>query len=335
MTKSIREILYLDFDKASSIRSQFEEGLTERIDEQTDREDKEELHANAGIPKLLEGGARTDLTKRRSTLEVRKLHHDILNFIERKLTDSRLITDFSDWNTEDATLDELRSSMRISPFIRASGQAEFEDYDRMEKFIENYEPIINVIRSSVLNSSEGYVSQKERLAEIHAQLKSASKPDRTRLHDERKKIEGSLNAIEEAAIKPVENELLQNISTIISGFYRERIILRITQNIRNSPIEVLCNLKRDSFTDQNIEHLLYGYGVYPDVDLSVFGVVTSMPNEEEQESSDDSNSPETITSAFRNVFRAFGQLDDHFRPVSFPHLMVHPIAIYREFTVEK
>src|SRR4051812_34408019 len=51
---SVRDLLYLDFDKAASIWSQFEEGLLERISETEDSGKDRTAGTKFGIPKLAE-----------------------------------------------------------------------------------------------------------------------------------------------------------------------------------------------------------------------------------------------------------------------------------------
>jgi hypothetical protein len=83
---TLRDLLYLDFDKAASIWSQFEEGLLKSIDvtEDTgkDRAAGTKFGLKFGVPGLADAQAEANLgvdyIQKRSTLQSKILHHDVL-----------------------------------------------------------------------------------------------------------------------------------------------------------------------------------------------------------------------------------------------------------------
>ena len=94
-----------------------------------------------------------------------------------------------------------------------------------------------------------------------------------------------------------------------------RINFRVYPFTNCPSFQVLCNLKRDCFVDSDLEHLMYGYGNRPNVPLAVFGLVTSLPPEDDPafdplaEFETDEALPERVAfeKAFRKMFGAIGR----------------------------
>lgn len=93
--EDVRDLLYLDFDKASSIWSQFEGGLRERVAVTDDDGKGQKAGVKFGIPKIAEATLGADYAQKRSTLETKILHHDVLNRVDDELSSCNLVFDVS------------------------------------------------------------------------------------------------------------------------------------------------------------------------------------------------------------------------------------------------
>jgi hypothetical protein len=128
----IRDLLYFDLDKASSLLSQFEWGLIDQISITQDETDSQSGGAKAGIPQIAEIDFGVDKQKKRSIFETKKLHHDILNRIETQLTQAELVVDLtSSLEKDENSADRIREVIGDKPYVKAQGWSVIEDYQRI------------------------------------------------------------------------------------------------------------------------------------------------------------------------------------------------------------
>ena len=91
----IRDVVYFDSEKASSIWSQFQWGRLESISVTEDSELDQKIGGALGIPKVAEASLERGQGEKRSILETRVLHHDLLNRVEALLFNAGLVVDLS------------------------------------------------------------------------------------------------------------------------------------------------------------------------------------------------------------------------------------------------
>ena len=140
-------------------------------------------------------------------------------------------------------------------------------------------------------------------------------------------------------VSKIDQWLLDGIQLWINTFMATRINFRIYPFESCPSFQVLCNLKRECFVDQDLEHLLYGYGSRPSVPLSVFGLITALPPKDGvlfdplKEFETAGALPERVAfeKAFRAMFGAMDELEAFVRFFRYPNVTVHPIAVYRTF----
>ena len=107
----IRDLLYLDFEKAASIWSQFEEGLPDRTSITQDVGKTQAAGAKLGVG-LAGANLGVDYIDKKSTLQSKTLHHDILSRVEQRLTKAGLVTDLSASLPEDeASPETIRTAL--------------------------------------------------------------------------------------------------------------------------------------------------------------------------------------------------------------------------------
>jgi hypothetical protein len=190
-----------------------------------------------------------DYPQKKSTLQSKTLHHDLLNRVEKRVLVAGLVTDLAGAvQPKDASPETIRSAIGTRPYLHAEGNSVLEDYRRILAIAEKFNEIIGFIMKATQETA------KESLA--YAEL---LKPQ----------------------LSPVDDWLVAGMRLFINTFMPSRINFRIYPFSSCPSFQVLCNLQRDCFLDSDLEHLLYGYGNRPNVPLAVFGLITSLPPKEQ------------------------------------------------------
>ena len=279
--KVIRDLLYLDFAKAASIWSQFDDGLLERTSTTDDVGKDRAAGAKVGIPGIAEANLGVDYLQKRSTLQSRTLHHDLLARVEARLVEAGLVTHLSEISNRESSAESIRSKIGDRPYVSAVGSSMLEDYRRMLGISERFNEIIEFLRrtaQATAKQNPQYVEMSRGLAELKAQLPSIGDRNlRAVAKDKIKKLDEQLEQATQPKISGIDDWLLQGVRSWISTFMATRINFRIYPFPECPSFQILCNLKRECFVDDDLEHLLYGYGTRPNVPLGVFGLITSMP----------------------------------------------------------
>lgn len=97
------------------------------------------------------------------------------------------------------------------------------------------------------------------------------------------------------------------------------------------------NLKAECILDRDTDNVLFHYGTKPNVELTVFGVVSSVPARESSETSlfsyaqstDSDPLSKQFAEAFSQIFQVIKPLEKIENFATFPNITVYPIAIYR------
>lgn len=341
--KTIRDLLYLDFDKAASIWSQFEEGLLERVSVTEDLGKDRTAGTKFGLPGVAEARLGVDYIQKKSTLQSKTLHHDLLNRVETRLVADELVTDLSNVSRDVTSVDAIRSAIGDRPYLRAEGNGVIEDYRRILAVSEKFNDIVQFIAKGSQETARKSPAYSELQNLITAQEVSAEHiPDRERRRAKKaeiKEMRQKLEQLLEPSLTTVDDWLIDGIRLFVNTFMSSRINFRIYP-FQNCPsFQVLCNLKRDCFVDSDLEHLLYGYGNRPNVPLAVFGLITSLPPQNPtsfdplREFLDDPRLAENAAfeQGFRTVFAGMEGLEAMVRFSRYPNVTVHPIAVYRSF----
>jgi hypothetical protein len=343
---TIRDLLYLDFEKAASIWSQFEEGLLERVSVTEDTGKDRTAGTKIGIPGIAEANLGVDYVQKRSTLQSRTLHHDLLNRVEDRLTNARLVTDLSATvSASESSAQRIRAAIGDRPYLRATGASVIEDYRRILAIGDKFNEIVGFISKAAqetLKKSPAYLELQQTIAA--ARETAGQAPDRNQRAVQKRRIRALERQAEESLqpqLSAVESWLIDGMRLWIDTFMSSRINFRIYPFPECPSFQVLCNLKRDCFVDSDLEHLLYGYGNRPNVPLAVFGLITSLPPESDaafdpmKEFKEGSALSEkaAFEKGFRGVFVGMEGLEAMMRYSRYPNVTVHPIAVYRSFKI--
>jgi len=339
----VRDLLYFDFDKAASIWSQFEAGLVERTSVTEDTGKDRAAGTRFGIPGVAEANLGVDYIQKRSILQSKTLHHDLLNRVEESLRRAGLVADLADQPSDTSSPDAIRAAIGRRPYLLAAGNSVLEDYRRILAIAEKFNEIIGFIVKASQESAKKSAPYLELMQMISDQEKATDQlRDRNQKAVAKSQVSKMRRQVDEL-LKPqldsVDDWLVQGMRLFINTFMSTRINFRIYPFSECPGFQVLCNLKRDCFVDSDLEHLLYGYSNRPNVPLAVFGLITSLPPKEPaafdpmKEFQDD---PELAKSAafeqgFRGVFGGMEGMEAIVRFSRYPNVTVHPIAVYRSF----
>ena len=117
-------------------------------------------------------------------------------------------------------------------------------------------------------------------------------------------------------------------------------LMRYSASITSIPTSARLGFADSPGSHMDLEHLVYGYGNRPNVPLTVFGLITSVPQPDESTFDPMKEFEMTVPLAervafeksFRAVFGAMDGLESFVRYSRYPNVTVHPIAVYRSFS---
>jgi hypothetical protein len=339
----LRDLLYLDFDKAASIWSQFEEGLLERLSVTEDTGKDRAAGTKFGIPGVAEANLGVDYLQKRSTLQSKTLHHDVLNRVERRLEKAGLVTDLSTLPKSESSPETIRAALGDRPYLRAEGWSVIEDYRRILAISTRFNEIVGFVAKAgqeTAKKSPEYQQLQQLISEAREGADRTS--DRNQKAAQRarlKDIQGEIDEMTKSQLVAVDQWLIDGMRVWIETFMPTRINFRIYPFPECPSFQVLCNLKRECFVDSDLEHLLYGYGNRPNVTLAVFGLITSLPVAgdprfdpmSEFNERADLSPEESFEVGFRGVFKGMEGMEAFVRYSRYPNVTIHPIAVYRSF----
>lgn len=329
----LRDLLYFDFNKAASLQSQTTDGLHKTTEVSEDSGKNREAGAGFNIPGLAEAKLGVDYAEKRSILQSRELHHNLLTDLQATLNDKVLLRDLVvNPPAEPLTPESLREAVAQRPYVHVSGTAVIEDYGRLLKMLDNFNEVVDFIGKC--GASPEY---KLALAVIEAReadlSRESDRNEQTRIKKEIRLLRKQLDHLATSDIDGIPEWFAAGLRSWIEMFMPDRINLRI-RPYESCRFELSCNLKRGCFVDDDLEHMLHGYGTRPNVPLAVLGLVTSLPPQEPDSGPkqvDGGTDKEILENNFQQMFRRFEGLESYSRFDRYPNVMVHPIAVYRGF----
>jgi hypothetical protein len=354
MTESeyLRDLLYLDWEKAASIFSQLQGGLLRETQESAER--ARERRAGLGLslgplrPEI--GGSAAE---RASVVETRVLHHDLLLAIEDALFTGGAAVDLASYGSAE----EARAAAESSAYIRAEGWVAIEDNSRVDHFAGNFLDLIAIIRRSLmmgLEESPELQDLRARLEEQREAANTGTKGQKSAARRRGAELEAELDAVlaqlVEGEMPAPSAQTIDDIRKWIGVFSAERIIARFYPFEEEPGHHIVAPLKRDSFVDTDLGNLLVAYGARPTVKLTVFGLVTSVPaasgppfdpmseypdsdDDDRREEESDEERAAGFERVFRGIFGAMDGMEQFARPTRYPRITIFPIAIYRRVPV--
>lgn len=340
----IRDLIYFDFDRAASLLSQVEGGLLQETQAGSESA-KDQRNTRKYDLKFFKPEFEGVSEEKQSILTTRVLHHDLLGRLEEAVQGSDVFVDINEAFPDSRTaIEPLHDALSKCAYVRSTGRAIIQDFDRLKAIASKHNDLCEFLgrcSMSSLEKSEDYQRVANQLDAARAEVEAIK--DRNKRSVAEKKLgkqQATLRAaIEEATgLGTVDQWLLDGVQFFVDMFMPGRILLSVHPIDGIPSFRVLANLKRACFVDGDLESVVHAYGNRPNVDLTVLGLVTSLPAEEntrttQPESTDDGGDSRGDYEAFERGFTAlFESFDEYYKFVSFsryPSVTVHPIAVYR------
>lgn len=338
----INDFIYVDLEKVISIYSQMTGGIVEVLERSTENSRSADNKRNYDFKvfKHDAGGTKNDKS---ALKEVVKPHHALLAETEDALAANGYLVDLTDPAVAKSFRDpEFRAALKETFCIKVRGRAVFEDYERMKSIAADFPEVVKLINrssESALLSSPEYVGLKSGLDLAEKGLKTIKdRNERSREEQRIVTVRAELAKIvaTTAKVGVVDQWVLDGVKTWIDAFLPGIVNFRVYPNFDLPDEHVFGHLKKRCFEDAEFGALHFTYGSFPTENLTMVGVVTSVPVEggetfrplaefEKAELTD----YETVENAFRGVFRGFDGMERMVRTARFPRVLVQPLTVYR------
>lgn len=337
--KSIKDLIYFDYEKAKSLHSQISGGLIHEITRAIENEAGSDSEIGFDI-KIVKGKIGNNDKEKTIKTERVEVYHELLNNLEDKLKETETLKNLNYELTQKSYNDFLTDIPNFT-YVKACGWSTFEDYQRFINVMENFNEIQRLVYGSALEKNPEIIALKEQINEKKKTLKN--------LHNAKELLK--LKAIEKNFDNLIEKEsqailldetFVERVKVFLSTLNPNRLNFRLVPHEIFTDFQLIANLKKQYLVNGDYENIIYTYGSRPNVKLTIFGIITSCPqpidlrvdpNDEFIGIEDSEMTVEMIyDKVFRNVFSAFEGLEKFFYP-TYPKISVSPIAIYREILI--
>lgn len=327
-TKSLKDMIYFDAQKLSSLLSQFEGGILSEIELETEQTKGNTTGGGVKIPLI---SAETEVAREESSRKLHKglRHHELVEILENHLYQDNLLANI---NAND-DVNTLKEKIQSHSFVKIQGYCCLYDYQYISKIVENFNEIGRFIARSKIVSD----SNLKQIFEEHINVTQQNSP---------RKPSKPLNEADviDLLIKDylpglaVDNWLASGIKNIITSLllqssYQLYILpYPASENFFVAPIKPNC------FTDSDINIFKSTYGDRPTFQLTILGLVTSIPDVNQKSISTttdffDNSSEHAIMKAFAQIFDSFQDVSKLFNIIDAPNAVkIYPISVYREIS---
>jgi hypothetical protein len=286
------------------------------------------------------GGSQQDTEGLRETI---KPHHAFLRELEHQLEEKGHLITLPSQDSSSIKTNELRSKLKSTFCVKVTGRALIEDYERIKSVIKalpNIEKFLVDIERSTIKESKEYKEAKNQISELQHSL--ASIKDREKKSKVKRQIKTLEDSIE-TALKDLQNQIgleewmLDGLSSWIDTFLSGIINVRVYPSLSRDDEHFFGHLKKEYFHDTDLESFHFTYGSKPTEELTLLGIVTSVPTEMEDgfrplsefENSISLNSAK-FEHGFRQIFRGFDDLEQMIRTCRYTRVLVYPLLVYRQ-----
>lgn len=294
----VRDLIYFDFEKAASIYSQMTGGIMREIP-----------------------------------------HHELLGKLEETLFGGGLAINVNAAFAGNPDIDAFRGTLSETPYVQATGWSTIEDYGRIVSLSEGFNKLLGFFKQTSLNSvrnSDEYQALQRQLREAGQAIQRVKGSQRTVAEQKLKALKEQLAQAETAtaAADSFDDSMLAGIKEFFQQLMPHRLCLRSYPIDQIPEFSMLASLQPAKFSNTDLENINECYGIRPSVKLTLFGIVTDVPFKEGHpfipSYVSTSNTIESIAQSMQSFFAAMEQVDSLVRTVSYPSVMVQPIAIYRQ-----
>lgn len=339
---NIYDYIYVDREKIISLYSQLTGGVVEVIERSTENSRSADNKRNYDfkIFKHDAGGTQTDKGGLKETI---KPHHALLKELEDSLAANGYLVNLAEYELSKSLRDPVfRGQLKDAFCIKVRGRAVIEDYERLKGIAGSFPEIVELINKgaeSAFLKSPDYIALQEQLKSAENNAKDIK--DRSQRIGEQQKIKLLRDEVSNrikslTKIQTVEQWILDGLKTWVDVFLPGIINFRVYPSADRPDEHVFGHLKKHCFEDPDTSSFHFTYGSFPTEDLTMIGIITSVPFEEGEQfkplaefEKDDLADYESIEKGFRGVFRGFDGFEQMVRTCRFPRILVHPLTIYR------
>lgn len=328
---NLYDYIYVDIDKAVSLYSQLTGGMVEIIERQNDQTKSQDSKRHYNL-KVFQHEASNKSDKHQTSRETLKPHHSFLQELESELENNgHLIEISSSQNEVSLKNSEIRQAIKKSLCIKCTGRIVIEDYERLKNIAVSFPDIYKLIQTAHLDNI------KKTPEYIAYQNDISNTQNKTLKREKEKKL---ANLIKEAsALEGVDQWILDGMQTWINSFMSGITNIRVYPTTAFPDEHIFGHLEPHNFTIQNSNSLHFTYGSLPTEEMTMVGIVTSVPEAMgesfdplKEMQSQDLGDLESIENAFRSVFRGFDTFEAMIRTNRYPRIQVHPLLVYRQST---
>lgn len=339
---ALYDYIYVDLDKVISLYSQMTGGVVEVLERSAERSHSTDTKRNCDFKVVKHATGEKGLEKS-SSRETIKPHHALLKEMEEALASEGYLVDLTDSEVAKSFRDSVfRAQLKDTFCIKVRGRAVIEDYERLKAIAADFPEVVKLINKSgesALLTSPAYLELKAQLDEADTARKTMKDRNARRDEEQRlKKMKEKLSILVAAAtqVKMVDQWVLDGMKTWIDAFLSGIVNLRVYPHVDRPDEHVFGHLKKQCFEDVDTSSFHFTYGSFPTENLTMLGIVTSVPAEEGEAfkpltefEKKDLADHESVERAFRGIFRGFDGLEQMIQTCRFPRILVHPLTVYR------
>jgi len=180
-----------------------------------------------------------------------------LNKVEQQLTQTGLVVDLSEEVQPSETCAEtIRAAIGTRPYLKAAGWSVIEDYRQILSITEKFNELIDFVSKCSLEAikqSPEYLELQQQIDEARQNIKNLTDRNQKAVAKSRlKALDANLERLATPELYAIEQWLLDGLKLWIDTFVPNRINFRIYPFESCPSFQVICNLKRECFVDQDL-----------------------------------------------------------------------------------
>jgi hypothetical protein len=344
---ALYDFIYVDRQKIISLYSQLTGGVVEVRESSSENSSSADNKRNYDF-KVFKHDAGGTTQEKNSDKETIKPHHALILELESELQKQGYLLDLTrDAATKSFRNPAIRSQLKTTMCVKVRGRAVIEDYERIKNIASVFPEVAALISKSAesnYRATEEFTVQYAKLVEAENEAKSIKdgRVRSTRQRELKTMRESFETAARSRGVASIEPWILDGLRTWVDAFLPGINNLRLYSQGSFADEHVFGHLKKDCLEDSDSNSLHFTYGSLPTEDLTLLGIVTSVPDEDENSfqplaefNKDELKDFESIERAFRGMFRGFDGLEKMIRTSRYPRVLVYPLTVYREVSPNK
>lgn len=310
----IKNFIYLDVDKVTSLSSQLFVGVTEYVIRETAKshEDSEQQKGPVGTGKIL-----ADILIQQSrTTEKIYLHDHSYSILESQIESLGKIADTANWSSISSIESDLSEG---KSFVKIKGRITFNDIRLIRNTMNNFNKI--GLALTHLSNFQEISDLREQVAAAKTSTKDRN--ERDRLDRELKRITDIKTLAKQSNLLQDE-EMLKDLAFMLDYGYQNQ--LEVTMPLNNNLFS--ASLKRESLRE-NEELIIQKYSRTTNVEFTMFGIVTQYKDGLLTEDEHDVEAP-SLRVAIKQLVNRISDIEKNFMGRATNEIVFDPIAIYTQ-----